>query len=147
MGRSAFDTNADGTNDFRALEQYGDEELKAYEVGYKGTLLDGALQLNLAVYYYDYDNYQTTTTVWESEGGNFSLPIQIGETVGRGRWTTPPTFPVRTIAGSRSTACIWSPIASRLAATTATPRASSMRHSRSSTRTTRATRARFSAAT
>ena len=83
-GRSAFDTNADGVNDFRALEQYGDEELKAYEVGYKGTLLDGALQLNFAVYYYDYDNYQTTTTVWESEGGNFSLPIQIGETVGRG---------------------------------------------------------------
>ncbi len=83
-GRSVFDTNADGVNDLRAIEQYGDEELKAYEVGYKGTLLDGALQLNLSVYYYDYDNYQTTTTVWESEGGNFSLPIQVGETAGRG---------------------------------------------------------------
>ena len=35
------------------------EELIAYELGYKGTLLDGQLQLNAALYYYDYENVHT----------------------------------------------------------------------------------------
>jgi iron complex outermembrane receptor protein len=32
------------------------EHLTAYELGYKGSLLDGRLQLNTAVYFYDYEN-------------------------------------------------------------------------------------------
>ncbi len=31
-------------------------------MGYKGTLLDGTMQLNSAVYYYDYKNVETFGT-------------------------------------------------------------------------------------
>ena len=37
---------------------YDQEEVLAFELGYKGTLLDETLQLNMAVYTYDYENYQ-----------------------------------------------------------------------------------------
>lgn len=37
---------------------YDQEEVMAYELGYKGTHLDGQLQLNLSAYQYTYDNYQ-----------------------------------------------------------------------------------------
>ena len=37
---------------------YDQEEVLAFELGYKGTLLDETLQLNMAVYAYDYENYQ-----------------------------------------------------------------------------------------
>ena len=73
-GRAEFDTDGDGVNDTRAIAQYGDENLIAYELGYKGTHLDGTLQLNVAVYYYDYENYQTNVSTWESESGAFALP-------------------------------------------------------------------------
>lgn len=52
--------------------QYGVEDLIAYELGYKGTHLDGTLQLNFAVYYYDYENYQTNVSTSESESGAFA---------------------------------------------------------------------------
>ncbi len=35
------------------------EELIAYEFGYKGTLLDSQLQINSAIYFYDYENVHT----------------------------------------------------------------------------------------
>ncbi|MYE82186.1 MAG: TonB-dependent receptor [Gammaproteobacteria bacterium] len=73
-GRIELDTDGDGATDTRAIGQYGDENLIAYELGYKGTHLDGTLQLNIAVYYYDYENYQTNVSTWESEGGDFALP-------------------------------------------------------------------------
>ncbi|MCB1685030.1 MAG: TonB-dependent receptor [Pseudomonadales bacterium] len=37
---------------------YDDETVIAYELGYKGTLLDGQLQFNASWYLYQYDNYQ-----------------------------------------------------------------------------------------
>ncbi|MEZ5557570.1 MAG: TonB-dependent receptor [Pseudomonadales bacterium] len=37
---------------------YDKEEVMAYELGYKGTLLDGQMQVNASAYLYDYDNYQ-----------------------------------------------------------------------------------------
>ncbi len=73
-GRADFDTDGDGVPDTRAIGSYGDEELTAYELGYKGTHLDGTLQLNIAMYYYDYKNHQTDVTTWESESGDFALP-------------------------------------------------------------------------
>ena len=38
--------------------QYDKEEVTAYELGYKGTHFDGTLQINSAIYTYDYKNYQ-----------------------------------------------------------------------------------------
>ncbi|MDZ7684867.1 MAG: TonB-dependent receptor [Gammaproteobacteria bacterium] len=42
--------------------EYEPEELIAYEVGYKGGLLDNTLQLNASAYIYDYDSIHTFTT-------------------------------------------------------------------------------------
>jgi outer membrane receptor protein involved in Fe transport len=60
--------------DIRALLNYDGEEITSYEVGYKGTHLDGRLQLNMAVYYYDYTNYQDHVERWETNSSSFSLP-------------------------------------------------------------------------
>ena len=37
---------------------FDQEDVIAYEIGYKGTLADGTLQLNALIYTYDYENYQ-----------------------------------------------------------------------------------------
>jgi outer membrane receptor protein involved in Fe transport len=42
---------------------YDPEEVLAFEVGYKGRLLDGSMQLNASAYTYIYDDRQTFTTV------------------------------------------------------------------------------------
>lgn len=39
------------------------EIIDAYEVGYKATLMDGAAQLNMAAYFYDYKDLQVTRTL------------------------------------------------------------------------------------
>ena len=39
------------------------EVIDAYEVGYKATLMDGAAQLNMATYFYDYQDLQVTRTL------------------------------------------------------------------------------------
>ena len=44
---------------FSALDNFKPETLTSYELGYKGTLLDGTLQVNAAAYYYDYKNVET----------------------------------------------------------------------------------------
>jgi outer membrane receptor protein involved in Fe transport len=44
---------------FSSNAKYSAESLIAYELGYKGTQLDGALQINSAIYFYDYENVQT----------------------------------------------------------------------------------------
>ncbi len=44
---------------FSANSQFEPEELISYELGYKGQLLDGRMQLNAALYFYDYDNVHT----------------------------------------------------------------------------------------
>ena len=44
---------------FSSNSTFDPEELVAYEIGYKGTMLDGQLQLNAAAYFYDYENVHT----------------------------------------------------------------------------------------
>ncbi|MFM8356767.1 MAG: TonB-dependent receptor domain-containing protein, partial [Gammaproteobacteria bacterium] len=39
-----------------ATPEYDEEKILAYELGYKGTLLDGRMQLNTSVYLYQYDD-------------------------------------------------------------------------------------------
>ena len=48
---------------------YEPEELIAYEVGYKGTLLDGTLQVNGSVYLYDYENIHSVVYEASATGG------------------------------------------------------------------------------
>jgi iron complex outermembrane recepter protein len=48
---------------------YDKEEIIAYEIGYKGTFLDGRLQLNTSIYHYDFDNYQDRTEVFNPGSG------------------------------------------------------------------------------
>lgn len=48
---------------------YDKEEIIAYEVGYKGTFLNGSLQLNTSVYHYDFDNYQDRTDAFNPNAG------------------------------------------------------------------------------
>ena len=47
--RADFDTTGNGVVDTRVLLEYGGEDLTAFEIGYKGTHLDGRLQLNVSV--------------------------------------------------------------------------------------------------
>ena len=47
---------------FSANRSFKTESLISYELGYKGTLRDGTMQLNSAVYYYDYKNVETFGT-------------------------------------------------------------------------------------
>ena len=46
---------------FSQTPEYDPEELIAYEVGYKGQMLDGTLQLNASAYFYDYESIHTAT--------------------------------------------------------------------------------------
>lgn len=46
-----------------ALAYIDPEEVISYELGFKGTLLDGSMQLNGAYYRYDYDNRQSLVIV------------------------------------------------------------------------------------
>lgn len=43
------------------LEPFDEETLLSYEVGFKSTLLDGALRFNAAAFYYDYSDLQIVT--------------------------------------------------------------------------------------
>ncbi|MEM7099188.1 MAG: TonB-dependent receptor [Pseudomonadota bacterium] len=46
---------------FSQTPQYDPEELIAYEVGYKGQMADGTVQLNASAYFYDYETIHTRT--------------------------------------------------------------------------------------
>jgi len=54
--------------------EYGAEDIIAYELGYKGTLLDGRMQLNTSVYIYNYDDIQTILT---QTGGLFGTSVNV----------------------------------------------------------------------
>ena len=59
-----------GIGDSRAvgnLLTYDQEEVLAYELGYKGTLLDGQLQVNASAYVYDYSDYQDRIEIFNSQ--------------------------------------------------------------------------------
>ncbi len=49
-----------------ALAYIEPEEVLAYELGFKGSMLDGSLQLNGAVYHYIYENRQTSASVFST---------------------------------------------------------------------------------
>ncbi len=53
---------AGGYFDGIAPNSYDEEEVLAWEVGSKNQLLDQRLQLNLAAFYYDFDDFQVTQT-------------------------------------------------------------------------------------
>ncbi len=55
------------TDPFQA-RPYDAEEVIAYEAGLKSTLLDGRMQLNAAVFFYDYSDAQVFTNISSSAG-------------------------------------------------------------------------------
>ncbi|QIB66771.1 TonB-dependent receptor [Kineobactrum salinum] len=50
--------NGNNSNTTAQLQPYKPEELTAYELGLKSTLLDGNMQLNIAGFFYDYEDKQ-----------------------------------------------------------------------------------------
>ena len=54
---------------FSSNSTFDAEELVAYELGYKGTMLDGQLQFNAAAYLYDYENVHTFANGLAFSGG------------------------------------------------------------------------------
>ncbi|NOX51832.1 MAG: TonB-dependent receptor [Gammaproteobacteria bacterium] len=64
-----FPRNPDGTPINTAVIgapfDYDEETVVAYELGYKGALLDGSLQLFATLYRYDYENYQDELNVFD----------------------------------------------------------------------------------
>ena len=81
MGGSDNRVYVDGTG---SLVFYGDEKLKAYEIGFKSAFFDGRAQVTGAVYYYDYRDYQDHVETWETSSGDFDLPVGIEPPAGRG---------------------------------------------------------------
>jgi len=61
---------------------YGPEELFAYELGLKSTVMDGRLQFNAAAYYYDWQDFQAKIT---STDPATNLPIQLLTNAGNAR--------------------------------------------------------------
>lgn len=57
-----------------ATPEYDEEKILAYELGYKGTLLEGRMQLNMSVYLYQYDDIHTIIT---QAGGLFGVSTNI----------------------------------------------------------------------
>jgi outer membrane receptor protein involved in Fe transport len=59
---------------------YDEEDVIAYEAGYKATLLDGQLQIFSSVYLYDYDGYQDEVQEFQAQtGGDINVVINAGE--------------------------------------------------------------------
>lgn len=56
-----FNGEAQDAGEF--LSGYDDEEVDSYEVGVKSLLLDGRLQLNVAAFYNEFDNFQASVFV------------------------------------------------------------------------------------
>jgi iron complex outermembrane receptor protein len=54
--------------------EYGAEDIIAYELGYKGTLLDGRMQINTSLYVYNYDDIQT---ILVETGGFFGTSVNV----------------------------------------------------------------------
>ncbi len=79
-------TRAGGFNlgNFSANAKYQPESLVAYELGYKGEIRDGTMQVNAALYYYDYSHVHTPAASPSALGGvstsTFAVPA--GEMIG-----------------------------------------------------------------
>jgi outer membrane receptor protein involved in Fe transport len=70
-GFTAYNTTADlpPTNPADPLRPFDPETLLAYEIGAKTTLADGRMQLNGAVFYYDYRDQQVLSVVVDPVNG------------------------------------------------------------------------------
>ena len=55
--------NGSPVSDWSAMTAYEEETLTAFELGTKATLADGAMQLNAAAFYYDYEDKQVLDSV------------------------------------------------------------------------------------
>ena len=64
---------------FSSNSTYDGEELISYEVGYKGTLLDGSMQINAAAYFYDYENVHTFVNGPSFAGGFTTNVVAVPE--------------------------------------------------------------------
>ena len=64
---------------FSSNSVYDPEELISYELGYKGTLLEGQLQVNAAVYLYDYENVHTFANGPSFAGGYSTNVVAVPE--------------------------------------------------------------------
>ncbi|MDP6264258.1 MAG: TonB-dependent receptor, partial [Pseudomonadales bacterium] len=82
--RAEIDTTGDGADDSTVLLFYDDEDLIAWELGYKGTHFDSRLLVTAALYVYDYENYQDHVERWETNSSDFDLPAGIPSPSGRG---------------------------------------------------------------
>ncbi len=85
-----FPLNPPATDYNDATLSYEPEQLDAYEIGAKLSLLGGLARLNAAVYYYDYQDYQafniigldTLTTNAEADSSGFEVELQASPTSG-----------------------------------------------------------------
>ncbi len=58
---------------FSFVPTYDPEEVTSYELGYKGTLFDGTLQLNASAYYYDYNEVHLQFNTFSLTGTSTSV--------------------------------------------------------------------------
>jgi iron complex outermembrane recepter protein len=87
VGANAPDTNKNGVRDdaeIAAFLSFKPEKVESYEVGYKGSLLDGALNVALAGFYADYTDVQIPGSVACTVGG---LPSFCGVVSNAGKAT------------------------------------------------------------
>ncbi|MGI9292602.1 MAG: TonB-dependent receptor [Pseudomonadales bacterium] len=62
-----------------SLESYDEEEVTSYEVGVKSTLAGGAVQLNAAVYTYDYQDKQVSASIIDPVFGSLTKIVNAPE--------------------------------------------------------------------
>lgn len=64
---------------------YDEEEVLAYELGYKGEFLDGTMQVNASIYRYDYEGYQDNVVIYDPLENSFrDIPTNTGDAVNQG---------------------------------------------------------------
>ena len=64
---------------------YDAETVTAFEIGYKGTLLDGRAQVNASIYRYDYENYQDQIDSFDAaRGTSVDTVVNAGAAVNQG---------------------------------------------------------------
>ncbi|MEH6571260.1 MAG: TonB-dependent receptor, partial [Halioglobus sp.] len=67
-----------------SLASYDEEEVLSYELGIKSTLADGAVQLNAAIYHYDYDDKQVSSFIIDPVFGALTKIINAPESTVQG---------------------------------------------------------------
>ncbi len=65
--------------DPRQVTAYEPETNTAYELGFKSTLLDGTLQFNSAIFFYDYEDWQSVISVLGEGGAGFAGLANVGD--------------------------------------------------------------------